>query len=297
MAKTLKDFLELYKPKAADEQKFVDKHVVAKTPDRNGNGDDVFAGAKVKKVDRKKEAHGHEPGEDEKVYEEVEQIDEISASKVNKYREKAFDDTKKDRSKGRELAFKKIGAMGKGAVKVPATEEVESVEERQMTPAEMKKKEKLVKAMKPASEWEKRYPGRGKEVMYATATKKAMEEVEPTEEVESIEEKAGYSAKAAAAGKDIGKKGKQFSKIAASAAKKYGSKAAGERVAGAVLKKLRAEEKIEDLLSSLNESNKTLMLKVFGKLTEENQEKFVEAIENDGLDEMLDFAIKNRNLE
>lgn len=297
MAKTLKDFLELYKPKAADEQKFVDKHVVAKTSDRNGNGDDVFAGAKVKKVDRKKEAHGHEPGEDEKVYEEVEQIDEISASKVNKYREKAFADTKKDRSKGRELAFKKIGAMGKGAVKVPATEEVESVEERQMTPAEMQKKEKLVKAMKPASEWEKRYPGRGKEVMYATATKKAMEEVEPTEEVESIEEKAGYSAKAAAAGKDIGKKGKQFSKIAASAAKKYGSKAAGERVAGAVLKKLRAEEKIEDLLSSLNESNKTLMLKVFGKLTEENQEKFVEAIENDGLDEMLDFAIKNRNLE
>lgn len=244
MAKTLKDFLEIYKPKAADEQKFVDKHVVSKHADRNGNGDDVFAGAKIKKVDRKKEAHGHEPGEDEKVYEGV-----------------------------------------------------ESVEERQMTPAEMKKKEKLVKAMKPASEWEKRYPGRGKEVMYATATKKAMEEVEPTEEVESIEEKAGYSAKAAAAGKDIGKKGKQFSKIAASAAKKYGSKAAGERVAGAVLKKLRAEEKIEDLLSSLNESNKTLMLSVFGKLTEENQEKFVEAIEKGGLDTMLDFAIKNRNVE
>ena len=238
MAKTLKDFLEIYKPKAADEQKFVDKHVVSKHADRNGNGDDVFAASKVKKIDRKKEAHGHEPGEDEKVYEEVEQIDEISASKVNKYREKAFADTKKDRSKGRELAFKKIGAMGKGAVKVPATEKVESVEE-----------------------------------------------------------KAGYSAKAAAAGKDIGKPGKQFSKIAASAAKKYGSKAAGERVAGAVLKKLRAEEKIEDLLSSLNESNKTLMLSVFGKLTEENQEKFVEAIEKGGLDTMLDFAIKNRNLE
>lgn len=243
MAKTLKSFLELYKPKAADEQKFVDKHVVAKTPDRNGNGDEVFKASNVKKIDRKKEAHGHEPGEDEKVYEEV-----------------------------------------------------ESVEERKMTPAEMKKKEKLVKAMKPASEWEKKYPGRGKEVMYATATKKAMEEVEV--EGEAIEEKAGYSAKAAAAGKDIGKPGKQFSKIAASAAKKYGSKAAGERVAGAVLKKLRAEERIEDLLSPLSESNKALVLSVFGKLTEENQEKFVEAIERDGgLDAVLDFAIKNRNLE
>jgi hypothetical protein len=48
-----------------------------------------------------------------------------------------------------------------------------------------------------------------------------------------------YSAKAAAAGKDIGKKGKNFSVIQASAAKKYGSKAAGARVAGAILKKLR----------------------------------------------------------
>lgn len=50
-----------------------------------------------------------------------------------------------------------------------------------------------------------------------------------------------YSPKAAAAGKDIGKPGKNFSKIASSAAKEYGSKAAGERVAGAVLAKLRAK--------------------------------------------------------
>jgi hypothetical protein len=48
-----------------------------------------------------------------------------------------------------------------------------------------------------------------------------------------------YSAKAAAKGRDIGKPGKQFAKIAASAGKEYGSKAAGARVAGAVLKKLR----------------------------------------------------------
>lgn len=48
-----------------------------------------------------------------------------------------------------------------------------------------------------------------------------------------------YSAKAAAAGKDIGKKGKNFSKIAAKAGAKYGSAAAGKRVAGAILNKLR----------------------------------------------------------
>lgn len=51
-----------------------------------------------------------------------------------------------------------------------------------------------------------------------------------------------YSAKAARAGKDIGKPGKNFAKIAAKAGKKYGSKAAGERVAGKVLANLRKKK-------------------------------------------------------
>ncbi len=51
--------------------------------------------------------------------------------------------------------------------------------------------------------------------------------------------KKSYSAKSAAAGKDIGKPGRNFAKIAASAGKKYGSEAAGKRVAGAILNKLR----------------------------------------------------------
>jgi hypothetical protein len=55
-----------------------------------------------------------------------------------------------------------------------------------------------------------------------------------------------YSAKKAAAGKDIGKPGKMFSKIAKSAGKRYGSKESGERVAGAVLNKLRAKESVEE---------------------------------------------------
>lgn len=40
-------------------------------------------------------------------------------------------------------------------------------------------------------------------------------------------------------GKDIGKPGKNFSKIAKSAGKKYGSSEAGKKVAGAILAKLR----------------------------------------------------------
>ncbi len=50
-----------------------------------------------------------------------------------------------------------------------------------------------------------------------------------------------YSAKRARAGKDLGKPGKNFSKIAEKAGKEYGSEEAGKRVAGAVLAKLRAK--------------------------------------------------------
>lgn len=46
---------------------------------------------------------------------------------------------------------------------------------------------------------------------------------------------AGYSAKAGAAGKDLGKPGKNFEKIV----DKNGGSAKGERIAGAVLKNLR----------------------------------------------------------
>lgn len=48
-----------------------------------------------------------------------------------------------------------------------------------------------------------------------------------------------YSPKMARKGKDIGKPGKNFSKIAKSAGKKYGSSEAGKKVAGAILAKLR----------------------------------------------------------
>jgi hypothetical protein len=56
-----------------------------------------------------------------------------------------------------------------------------------------------------------------------------------------------YSAKKARAGKDIGKPGKNFEKIAKSAAERYGSKERGEKVAGAVLNKLRhPKEDVEE---------------------------------------------------
>lgn len=83
---------------------------------------------------------------------------------------------------------------------------------------------------------------------------KSMKEEEEKED-ESLEE-ASYSAKAARKGKDIGKPGKMFGKIAASAAKKYGSEERGKKVAGAVLAKLRAKHMKEDvdLIESVTET-------------------------------------------
>lgn len=52
------------------------------------------------------------------------------------------------------------------------------------------------------------------------------------------------AAKKAAAGADMGKKGKNFSKIEEKAAAEYGSKEAGAKVAGAVFQKLRKKGKL-----------------------------------------------------
>jgi hypothetical protein len=61
------------------------------------------------------------------------------------------------------------------------------------------------------------------------------------EETQEVEENT-LSAKAGRMGADLGAPGKNFSKISKAAAKRYGSKAAGDRVAGAVLAKMRKEE-------------------------------------------------------
>lgn len=52
------------------------------------------------------------------------------------------------------------------------------------------------------------------------------------------------AAKKARKGVDMGKKGKNFSKIAAKASKEYGSSAAGKRVAGAIFQKMRRSGKL-----------------------------------------------------
>jgi hypothetical protein len=61
----------------------------------------------------------------------------------------------------------------------------------------------------------------------------ALEEDKPSAGLSKKQKSA--ASKKAQAGKDMGKKGKEFDKIASKAAKKYGSKEAGERVAAAAM--------------------------------------------------------------
>jgi len=52
------------------------------------------------------------------------------------------------------------------------------------------------------------------------------------------------AAKEARSGKDMGKPGKGFSKVEKKAAKEYGSKSAGAKVAGAIFQKMRKSGKL-----------------------------------------------------
>jgi len=59
------------------------------------------------------------------------------------------------------------------------------IDEKTLSAAETKEKERIVKSMKDkAADFEKRYPGRGKEVMYATATKMAKKMTEQAMELQ-----------------------------------------------------------------------------------------------------------------
>ena len=87
---------------------------------------------------------------------------------------------------------KEYGGSWKSRSSDPVDEEFE-LDEKTLTPAETKKKEEIVKSMKKsASDFEKRYPGRGKEVMYATATKQAkkLAEADMPQQTQTSEKRA-----------------------------------------------------------------------------------------------------------
>ena len=68
---------------------------------------------------------------------------------------------------------------------------------------------------------------------YERSLESKLEEAKPSDGLSK--KKKSKIAKKASAGKDIGKKGKGFKKVAADATKRYGSKEAGEKVAAAAM--------------------------------------------------------------
>jgi len=134
--------------------------------------------------------------------EEVEQIDELKKTTLGSYVKKATADAVISRKIGsdfehqasrakkasmknastslsdkyKSMARKRQAGIGK-AVDRLTKEEVDQVQEREMTSGETAERERIVKGMKKGfSGFRQRYGDRAKSVMYATATKQAMKE-------------------------------------------------------------------------------------------------------------------------
>jgi hypothetical protein len=147
-----------YAPKAPNEQEFLKKHTVQKHADRVGNTDSPYTAPYIKHALAKPEEkrHGYKKPEDKKVNE---------AAQCNMTAEGTYCPVHEMASCSGKKTLKEI-------IKKP-------ISERTLSSTEMEKREKYVKGMKKkGADFEKRYPGRGKEVMYATATKMAKEETE-----------------------------------------------------------------------------------------------------------------------
>lgn len=179
--KTLKQFAEqtgYRKVKSPDEQRFVDKHEAEVKQDRAGNKDDVFKATNIKTVERKKERKGYNPGEDEAVYEDTELRegmtskdryaathasakglmksinDHLNAHKEAANKHKAHYSNAKGPNWGHVGDIEQVHSQLKDIHDRLAQrgeysmhEEVE-LEEKTLTPAEMKKREEVAKAIK-----------------------------------------------------------------------------------------------------------------------------------------------------
>jgi hypothetical protein len=334
MAKTLKDFLNERQlgpmvVKNPDEQKFIDKHVVAKTDDRNGNDDELFKGSKVKMADRPKHRKGYNPGEDEAVYEalkgdqhkidankngkvdahdfhmlrkkkkvaeEAEQIDELSKETKASYMKKAGSQVDKlyDKSKtDSRSAYKYYGR--KNTMKKIANEEVEQIDE-----LDHKLGGTLSRYINKTKDNPKREEGRNLalkkrwgDAKYGTPEPKVKAAVR--EEAEQVDEKLDM--KKASMGTVV----KDFQK---SDAPQFQGKSQKKRQVMAVAAKLTAErggkplnkeERLLTKLADISETHKRTMVSVFEKLNEDNQREFMLACDTaEGIEQMLDFSIQHR---
>lgn len=317
MAKTLNQFLEgktaatgYLKVKSPDEQKFVDKHVRVDTADANGNGDEVFKAAKVKTIERKSGRKGYDPGDDEKVYESLESVDEVAPPG----KEKMVKAIKKAYSKDGVLTAKEKAIAYATAWKAKkANEEIEQIDELSAATKDSyaqkagKQLPGLFKKSASSADDARKYYNRKN-----TVRKVANEEAEQVDEI--FDKTPAGKAKAVSyinkAAERIGTQGVTAGlKIAADEPSKKNFKKMGNRQKGIerAVNKLSKEE-FFDLLATgelvfeneeirtVSNREVTLLATVLDKLSEENQIQFCEVATKslDGFDKMLSFAIQNK---
>lgn len=184
MAKSLKNILEVYAPKSKDEKRFKDKHIVVKSKldDKGTQDDKLFNASNIKAVDRETE-HGYNPGNDEKVYEAVHpmalHVKPVSLNGKTKYKVHAVGKELADGIKvGEHLSDTELDDATDMGAKIKHLKE-DTLDEKTLTPAEMKKREEVAKAIKR----ENPNMPMAKKMAIATATaKKVAEDVEELEE-------------------------------------------------------------------------------------------------------------------
>ena len=196
--KTLKQFAEqtgYRKVKSPDEQRFVDKHEVEVKQDRAGNKDDVFKATNIKTVERKKERKGYDPGTDEAVYEAMDasarfdhhhQHAKALLKSISQHLKTHADEAAsyKDHKGRKGPNWGHTGSMEHVASQLSnlhdqlarkgeySMHEETELDEKTLTPAEMKKREEVAKAIKRENP---RMP-MAKKMAIATATAKKVAE-------------------------------------------------------------------------------------------------------------------------
>lgn len=187
MAKTLNKILEVYAPKSKDEKKFMDKHVTVnnKLDDRGTQDDKLFKATNIKTINRET-MHGYNPGNDEKVYEEISKVHPMALhvrdAGKGKYKVHAVGKHLADGIKvGEHLSDSELDDATEMGAKIKMVKE-DILDEKTLTRAEMRKREEVAMAI----ERDNPKMPMSKKMAIATATaKKVAEETEDLMEGEA----------------------------------------------------------------------------------------------------------------
>ena len=331
MAIKLKNFLEIYEPKSEGDRKFVAKHTIKKTKDANKNDDAVFTGSNVKKYNREDE-HGYNPGNDAKVYEEVEPLEEMDVRTAKELASKF-----RNQGKNKKAAlYDNVAAALERKDNTTAQgfmAQIKNIDEASLTPDELKKCEDYVKGMKKnMKSFTSKYGKDAKSVMYGTATKMAKEELETIHEAKVKElysdlmqhaDKKGYTNKAQFKKADYETIGKKYGVSGSDVAVVAGHHTAdtysklkeeteveesrGHKILATAMRNMDnmknvkvptpAEKKEQEAKKNVKEDLDGTLLGLYLDLDEENQKDMLEMIDAGNKEELIAFAAALDNEE